>query len=187
MLALVLLIFVLPHLLHGHGCDTFTFSEDRTFLNSGFLPESFKDFVAERNSSTFSGVNDCHQERGDNEVAVNVICDSKTKECICETLFQFKPCQSCSPCANLSTIEYDQDIPRWVYSFSATCNDIDEEYPACSVECGFATKGCYPEGNSSGLSSGKSSGKRLNHLGYQSIILLSVLLFMTPEAVSNIF
>jgi hypothetical protein len=169
-LLLLLLIFVFPHFLHGHGCPTFTFSEDRTFLNSGYFSNSFQDFVAKRNSSKFTGVYDCHQDQDGYEVAVNVICDSVTNECICESLFQFESCQSCSLCANLSTIQYDGDVPRWLYSFSATCNDIDEKYPTCSVECGFATTGCYPEE--------KSSGNRSNYLDSLSIMLLSVLLIL---------
>jgi hypothetical protein len=169
-----LLIFLFPRLLQGHGCPTFTFSKDRELLNSGLLPESFKSFVAERNSSKFSGVYDCHEDQNGNEVAVNVICDAVTNECICESLFQFKSCQSCSLCADLSTIEYDQSVPRWLYSFSATCDDIDEEYPTCSVKCGFATKGCYPDT--------KSSGKRSNHLDYPNILFLFVLIFTSTAA-----
>jgi hypothetical protein len=180
MLSLLLWICFLPHGLQGHGCPSFIVSQDREFLNSGFLPESFNVFVAERNSSKFTGVYDCHEEQNGNEVSVSVICDSNTNECKCESLFQFRFCQSCSLCSNLSTInsgKEDDNVSRWLYSFSATCDGIEEKYPNCAVGCGFATNGCYPDG--------KNSAEKSSHLGYQNFVLFSTLLLLVTT-VSNI-
>jgi hypothetical protein len=141
-----LVLLSIPTLVYGHGCPSFSFSEDRTLLDSRILPSSFKSFVDEHSSSErFAGVYDCHVERNDYEVAMNAICDESQENCMCEALFQFQTCNSCTICPPQNTTSLARDTGNiGLESFSADCSGVDEAYPNCSVQCGFKTAGCYP-------------------------------------------
>jgi hypothetical protein len=140
MLALVSLLS-LAVLVHGHGCPKFSFAKNdnsNSILRTNFLPPSFSDFIDDspEDNENFNGVYDCHIEKGDAEVAVNAICNGT--DCMCQALFQFQECHSCTLC-----VQEDGELN--IETFSADCTSMDDSYSTCTVGCGFETDGCYPD------------------------------------------
>ena len=151
--SLFLILLLAPSRVVGHGCPAFSVAEDQTILDTDLVPPSFKTFVEQLANTTqvFTGVYDCHEDRDGYEVAVSAICQGTSikaggdEQCICQALYQFQECRSCSICSlngelNLTT-------------FSADCsNVVAGEYTNCMVQCGFNTLGCYPNDASSASS-----------------------------------
>jgi hypothetical protein len=173
MLAFVSLLS-LAVLIQGHGCPKFSFAKNdnsNSILRTNFLPASFSDFIDDSldDSGNFEGVYDCHIEKGDAEVAVNAICNAT--DCMCQALFQFQECHSCTLC-----VQEDGELN--IETFSADCTSIDDSYSTCTIGCGFETDGCYPD--EVALKQNTNSGAGTNTTGLLQQRTVAFLLFLVP-------
>jgi hypothetical protein len=161
--ALLLVSLSLPVVLvHGHGCPAFDLVDNAVRdkilnLEDKFFPPSLKTIIDKypivngtTTTSTVTGVYDCHEEDGKNEVGVAAVCEpGENGECTCVALYNFQECQSCSldDC-----IDDDDEISARKNitnkSFKADCSNVKGGLTEnCQVGCKFETSGCLAPAN----------------------------------------
>jgi hypothetical protein len=99
-----------------------------------------------------TGVYDCHEEDGKNEVGVAAVCEpGEDGDCTCVALYNFQECQSCS--LN-DCIDDDDEIAASTRknitnkSFTADCSNVKGGLTDnCQVKCKFETSGCLAPAN----------------------------------------
>jgi hypothetical protein len=160
----LLLLSSLPLVVHGHGCPAFnlvdnTIRDEILGLEDKFFPPSLKTIIEKypivngtNTTDTVTGVYDCHEEDGKNEVGVAAVCEpGEDGECTCVALYNFQECKSCSldDC-----YDDDDEIAASTRknitnkSFTADCSNVKGGLTEdCQVGCKFDTKGCLAPSN----------------------------------------
>ena len=147
----LLLLFLLPAQIYGHGCSFFRLADDdlrERFMNDELVPAAIKDYVTSLGADvTPFGVYDCHNGKGDYEVGYSAAC-TEDGTCKCTALYNFNECHSCELSCGADINNLDQG------SFQADCTNVKSAISeTCSIGCNYTTYDCF-EGDPSRPQSG---------------------------------
>jgi hypothetical protein len=151
----LLLSFLLPARIFGHGCSFFRLADDDLrdrFMNDELVPTSIKIHVASLGTDVIPfGVYDCHDGTEDYEVGYSAAC-TEDGLCKCTALYNFQECQSCE-------LTCGADINNLALgSFQADCSNVKSDISeTCTIACDYTTYDCFEGDPSKPASSGRGS------------------------------